>query len=191
MAKLPVIPSYAIFVGEHSCNHRRRWACRRSLIGWRPNNSSRWLRQDLERGSTKLHKNLFVAHKITQNNTWTNTSGEATAQSRCQTLCSSKGNWKIDCRKARGHVSRCPIAGNDSGVNTARRLAVLTVALCLEWSTYSAVSHDNSAVSTATWISRRWISLLRLRWRMKEATLHSARWWIGWRRPLFLCSTEL
>jgi len=40
---------------------------------------------------------------------------EATAQSRCQTLCSSKVNLKIKWLEVeKGHVSKCPTAGDAS-----------------------------------------------------------------------------
>jgi len=41
----------------------------------------------------------------------TNMFGVATAQSRCQTSCSSKVNWK-NCWKSRGHVPQCSTAGD-------------------------------------------------------------------------------
>jgi len=77
---------------------------------------------------------IFVAHKMTRNNTSTvsvhvqprlnyrscclkiqNMFGEATAQSRCQTLCSSEVNWKL-CWKSRETRAPVPVAGYANGV---------------------------------------------------------------------------
>jgi len=75
-----------------------------------------WRSQDLVwGGGQKLRENYLSHikwHEIIQ---WTNMFGEATTQSHCQTLCSSKVNWKINCWKSRGHAPQCPIDGDANG----------------------------------------------------------------------------
>ena len=84
-----------------------------------------WRRQHLVRGGTKLRDN-FLAAKMTRKvhvaatklqqllsqNTNRPVFGQATAQSRCHTLSSSKMNWKkINSWKSTGHVfTTCPSA---------------------------------------------------------------------------------
>jgi len=88
---------------------------------------------------TKLHENYLshiTRHAIIQ---WINMFGEAVTQSRCQTLCSSKVDWKnrflSEVERGREHVPQCPIA-DDANVlrelhqRTRFKLA-MTVHKCL------------------------------------------------------------
>jgi len=58
---------------------------------------------------TKLQENYMSHVKWPKVIQWTNTFGEATAQSRCQILCSSKVNWKkLNCWKSRAPHAPVP-----------------------------------------------------------------------------------
>lgn len=81
---------------------------------------------DARRGAQTMGK-FFVAYKIT----WNNTVNKCVwRRCRCQTLCSSKVNWKIfDCWKSRGrgHVPQCPITGDVNGETPIHHSTLLIV----------------------------------------------------------------
>ena len=111
---------YGIAVAQYPSVHHVLVMCRQ------------WRRHDLVSAAQNYMK-LFVAHKMMRNNTLnkvhvaatqlplllsqnTNMFGGATAQSRCQTLCTSEVSKKITGKllEVQGHMPQCSIAGDAS-----------------------------------------------------------------------------